>query len=98
MVEIIDKKEFLVAALNANNKTFTVHIVAQVEPTIMQIYFSHQAKVISLTSEEIRIPTKYFNFSNVFSSDSTVELLEYTRINNYSINLLDNKQPPYGLI
>ena len=41
---------------------------------------------------------EYSNFSNVFSSDSTAEIPEDTRINNLSINLLDNKQPLYGLI
>ena len=51
-----------------------------------------------LTSEKTGIPAKYSDFSNVFSSDSAVELPEYTGINNHPINLLDNKQPPHGLI
>ena len=51
-----------------------------------------------LTSEETGIFAKYSNFSNVFSADSATELPEHTRINNYPINLLDNKQLPYGLI
>ena len=49
-------------------------------------------------SEETRIPTEYSNFSNVFSSESMLELLEHTKVNNYFINLLDTKQPSYGLI
>ena len=51
-----------------------------------------------LTSKETRIPAEYSNFSNIFFSDSAAELPEYTKINNQSINLLDNKQLPYGLI
>ena len=41
---------------------------------------------------------EYFNFSDVFSSDSAAELLEHTRINDHPINLLDNKQPFYSSI
>ena len=48
-------------------------------------------------SKETGIPAEYSEFSDVFSLDSTAELREYTRINDHPINLLDNKQPPYGL-
>ena len=51
-----------------------------------------------LISEETRIPAKYSDFSNVFSSDSAVELLEHTGINDHPINLLDDKQLLYGPI
>ena len=37
-VEIIDKKEFAMAALNINNKTFVVHIAALSKLTTMPIY------------------------------------------------------------
>ena len=49
-------------------------------------------------SKETGILVEYFNFSNVFSSDSATKLLKHTRINNYPINLLDNTQSRYGLI
>ena len=49
-------------------------------------------------SEKTRILAEYSDFSNIFSSDSAVELSEYTGINNHLINLLDNKQPLYSLI
>ena len=48
-------------------------------------------------SEKTKIPTKYFDFSNIFSSNSIIKLLEYNGINDYSINLLDIKQLYYGL-
>ena len=51
-----------------------------------------------LTNKETGIPAKYFDFSNVFSSDSAVELPKHIRINNHPINLLDDKQLPYGPI
>ena len=37
-VEIIDKREFAAAALNADDKTFVVHIVALAEQTTMSIH------------------------------------------------------------
>ena len=97
-VEIIDKKELAAVALNANNKTFVVHIASLVEPTPMPIHNFCQAQVAVLTSEKTGIPAEYSDISNVFSSDSAAELPEHTRINDHSINLLDDKQLPYGPI
>ena len=97
-VEIIDKKEFAAAVLNADNETFMVHVAALAELTSILIYLSRQAQVAVLTSEETGIPTEYSNFSNVFSSDSAAELPEHTGINDHPIDLLDDKQPPYGPI
>ena len=75
-----------------------MHEIALAEPTTMPIYPSCQTQVASLTRKETGLPTKYSNFSNVFSSNSAAELPEYTGINNHPINLLNNKQPPYNLI
>ena len=97
-VEIIDKKEFAAATPNADNETFVMHVAALVESITMPIHPSCQTQVATLISEENGILTEYSDFSNVFSSDSAVELLEYTEINNYPINLLDNKQLFYGPI
>ena len=97
-VEIINKKEFAAAALNADNKTFMMHVAALAEPTTIPIYPSHQAQVVALMSKETRIPAEYSDFSNVFSSDSAAELPEHTGINDHSIDLLDDKQLLYGPI
>ena len=37
-VEIIDKREFITVALNADNKIFMVHVATLVEPTTMLIH------------------------------------------------------------
>ena len=97
-VEIIDKREFAAAALNAYNEMFVLYVATLAEPTTMLIHSSCQTQVAALTSEETGIPADYFDFSNVFSSDSTSELPEHTEINDHSINLLDDKQLPYGPI
>ena len=97
-MEIINKIEFAVAALNADNETFVLHITALAEPTTMPIHPSHQAQIALLMSEKTGIPAEYSDFSNIFSSDSPVELQKQTWINDHPINQLDNKQPPYGPI
>ena len=42
-VEIIDKKEFATATLNADNETFVMYVATIMEPTIMPIHPSYQA-------------------------------------------------------
>ena len=95
-VEIIRKNKFMVAVLDVNNNFFMVYIVALEEPIIILIYLSFKIQVILLTS--IEIFNNYFDFLKIFCSYSTIELPKYTRINNYLINLLDNKKLSYGLI
>ena len=97
-MEIIDKKKFVLALLNTDNKIFVVNVVALAEPTTMPIHPFCQVLVAVLTSKEIGISTEYSDFSNVFSSDSTAELPEHTGINDHPINLLDDKQLLYNPI
>ena len=97
-MEIIDKREFAVEALNTVNETFLVYIVALAKPTTMSIYLSYQAQVALPTKEKTRILTEYSDFSNIFSSNSAAKLPEYTKIHDYSINLQDNKQILHSLI
>ena len=97
-VEIINKKEFVSMVLNIDNENFLVPITALAKPTTRLIYPFCQAQIALLMSKKNGITVEYFEFSNVFSLDFTVELLEHTGINNQPINMLDNKQPPYNLI
>ncbi len=45
-----------------------------------------------------KAPSKYANFADVSSPKLAAELSEYTKINNHAIELVDDWQPPYGLI
>ena len=62
------------------------------------IHLFCQVQVALLTSEEAKIPVKYFDFSDDFSPDSTLKIPEHTGINDHPIDLVDDKQPPYGPI
>ena len=95
-IEIIEKEKFSSIVLDIDNKTFMIYIATLVEQTIILIYLLYQAHVILLTSIEIFI--QYSNFSDIFFSYFTAKLLEYNKINNYPINLLNDKQLLYSLI
>lgn len=41
---------------------------------------------------------KYLNYANIFSEASNAELSKHIGINNYPINLIDDKEPPYNPI
>ena len=82
--------------LDADDKIFIVYIASPIKPKIIIIYLSGEALVILLIST--KICDKYFKFLNVLSSNSASELPEQIRTNDYSINLLEDKQMPYSLI
>ena len=44
------------------------------------------------------IPTEYSDFADVFSPELASELPEHTGINDHAIELVDDRQPPYGPI
>lgn len=77
--------------MNINNKIFIINIATLVKPVTILIYFSSSANVALLLSKKLEIFTKYSNFFNVFFTIFLVKLLEYTKINNYLNNLLDNR-------
>ena len=51
-----------------------------------------------MLNEEVKIPDKYSDFSNVFSKEKTLVLPEHTELNKHAIDLEDGKQPLYGPI
>ena len=61
---------------------------------------SKTAQIAHLKADEAftKVPSKYADFADVFSSKLATKLLEHTRINDYVIELMDDWQPPYSLI
>lgn len=51
-----------------------------------------------LVTEEVIIPNKYSDFSNIFLEKKTLVLLEMTKLNQYTIELQKSQQLLYGLI
>ena len=75
-----------------------MHVIALIKWRTISINSFHQDQVTLLISEKTAILAEYFDFSNVFSSDSAVELPKDIGIIDYSINLLNNRQLPYSPI
>ncbi len=96
--EILNKKKFVIVAFRRENKAFVMNIVALTKPENLPVHFYHQAQVILLTSEEVKVSAECFEFSDVFSSNSATELLENTGINQNPNNMINNKQIIYDPI
>ena len=54
-----------------------------------------QVRVLLFNKASIKVLAKYSDYSNVFSMENTVELLENTRIYKYTIKLEKDKQLPF---
>ena len=99
-VQIINKKDFVIAALNANNKIFVVHVAIR-ERERIPVYFKSQAQieaqvgVLLFNKALTKIPVEYSDYSNVFSAEYTAKLPENTGINEHVITLEEGKQQPF---
>ena len=102
-------EEFVKAALDENSETFVIHVAAleaslstmTIHPSrAAQIFDSDPVQVAALKQDEAptKVPTKYSNFSDVFSKKETLVVPERTDLNEHAIKLEDDKQPPYGPI
>ena len=103
------KKEFAIAALDPEYKTYVVHVrsvssdaspsssVSQLE---LDVHPSRRPQISGLIVKEapIKIPAEYSDFADVISPDLASELSEHTRINDHAIELVKGQQPPYGSI
>ena len=98
-VQIIDKKDFVMAALDANSKMFVVHVAIWKQEE-MPMHSKRQAQVGALLFN--KAPTKvlaeYSDYNNVFSAEYVAELPGNTKINKYAIELEEGKQPLFGPI
>ena len=98
-VQIINPKEFVIARLDVDSKTFVMHMAIW-EWEKMPVHSKKQAQVGALLFDEAftEVSAKYSNYSNVFSVKNAAKLPENTGINEYAIELEEDKQPPFGPI
>ena len=79
-----------------------IHVATLLAPTspTLQFYLSHQAQIGLLLADKapVKVPPKYSDYTDVFLFDLTMELPENTSMNEHTIELVKDKQPPYGLI
>ena len=96
-VEIIDKKESARAVLDENVEAFVVHVTS-LSLNSMSIHPAKEAQIALLIAEEVKIPTNYSDFSDVFSKEKASVLPEISDLNQHAIELQQSQQPPYRSI
>ena len=98
-VQIVDLKEFVIAALDIVSKTFVVHMAIRKQEK-MPVHSKKQAQVGALLFDKTltEVLAEYSDYSDVFSAENTVELSENIGINEHAIELEKDKQPPFDPI
>ena len=104
-VELVGKKEFAATVLDQKYETYIVHVtslssallIAFFGSTLFNVYPLQRPQISGLIAEEasIKIPNKYADIADVFSPDLVFALPKHTGINDYTIKLIDGKQPSY---
>ncbi len=89
-----------VAALNPEHEAFVIHVAAFSVDLGDEVYPLRRAQIAHLKADEAltKVPSKYADFADVFSPKLAAELPKHTKINDYTIELVDDWQPPYGPI
>ena len=102
-VQLVDPKEFVIAALDADSETFVVHVAIRERKEMAMDSgrkAQNKAQVGALLFDEAptKVPAEYSDYSNVFLAENAAELPENTGMNEHAIELEDGKQPPFGPI
>ena len=98
-VQLVDPKEFVIAALDVDSEAFIVHMAIREQEEI-SVHAERQALVGALIFNEAstEVLVEYFNYSNVFSAENGADFPENTGINEHAIELEKGKQPFFGPI
>ncbi len=85
--------------MDKNVEIFVVYIAALLA-LVMQIYPLSQAQLELLLAGKAFIEAllKYLDYTDTFSFDLIIQLSKNTDMNEYTIELVEDKQPPYGPI
>ena len=106
-VQLVDPKEFAIAALDINSETFVVHVAIRKRKEMamnldrkaqIEAQSGAQVGVLLFDKAPTEVPAEYSNYSNVFSAENAAELPENTKMNKHAIELEESKQPPFGPI
>ena len=91
---------FTTVLLNLKYKTFIIQIATLSADLGDKLHPLKKAQITHLKADEalIEVFSKYIDFADIFLSRLAIELLEYTRINNHAIELIDDWQLFYGFI
>ena len=112
-VQLVNPKEFVIAALNADSKTFVMHVAVRKQEEIAtdpdrkaqikaqsRVQIQDKAQVGALLFNQIptEVSVEYSNYSDVFLAENAAELSENTGMIEHAIKLEEGKQPSFGPI
>lgn len=86
-VELIRKKEFVDTTLDPDNKTLIIHITFLARTNVYPFYRAQIALLIQNNTPTV-VFSKYADFTDIFSIILTTKLLKYTKVNNYTVDLI----------
>ncbi len=95
-VELINNREFARVALDKNSRTFVIHI-STLKATIIHPSQGAQIAALQWDKAPTKIPAKYSNYADVFSSDRVMELQENIGLNEHIIELVEGNSDPMSL-
>lgn len=86
-IKLVGKKKFAAATFDLENEAFVIHVASIVSTTSNPVHPFCRFQIALLKADEAptAILLKYTNFTDIFSLDLKVQLIEHTRINNYTI-------------
>ena len=98
-MELIDKHEFAKTTLDECSEIFVVYVII-LNILELALYPSQALLLAALQQDKapIKISPEYADYVDVFSPDLAIELPENTGINKHAIELIYDKQLPYGSI
>ena len=99
-VKLIEKKEFATVTLDLEHKAFIIYIATLSVKSGNEMHPLKKTQIAYLKIDEAssKVPCKYADFADVFLLKLATEFPKYIRINNPTIKLVDDWQPPYNLI
>ena len=106
-VRLVDPKEFVIAALDTDSKTFVMHVAIREREEMamnpdrkapIEAQSGAQVGALLFNEASTEVQVEYSDYSDVFSAEIAAELPENPGINEHTIELEEGKQPPFGPI
>lgn len=99
-VDLIEPEDFAELALNKDSDCFVVHahqVISANEPSVHRDRRELIAQADIATATTVELPAEYSEYSDIFSDSGAAGLPPYG-VADHAIDLVDDKQPPYGPI
>lgn len=76
-VELINKKEFAIAAIYKNSKIFVIYIASIIKTMLIHLFKKTQIVVLKVNKALIKVLAKYLDYVDVFSPNLAMKLFKY---------------------